>query len=973
MLSHYMSGLLPKVAYFTEVESNKVNEETLIQLAPEIFTCLRFEELGKIVIQNAKEILDADRCSLFVADHAERMLFNWQSDISGRGGVEVFEDIKKTGMAIPFGHGIVGMVAETCEVINIPDAYEDPRFNSSWDKKTQYRTKSILTVPILTTTAKKQSVRRRRSQQDLYSGAIVVDRAVNAFKASSITDDREDTGSQEGQNLLGVVQVINKSGGAPFRSKDEFLLQTISKLMALAIENSQLFQKNQELCVDLGKLIADADLVEAIASLGASAEDIIGVERAAIYVLEPNSTDLYTFHRKRRHKIVLKEHMYRHSLLQQAIETQELVVVNDLSSSYYSSMYNAYVDSIGGLAVRNVLFAPLVIDDPDDTTTFPGITSFAASTKSLKTTNGSGVLPGKKLIGVLHLVNTRGRKLMFERHDLFLSIVSAQTCSVIASILEKQAMLEQKEQTQHLLDTTLSFFKEMSPVGIINAVYNTCSSILNVEKAHLFLWEPDHRHMWTAKLSPNAESVSAAVHSTKPLSASSSGLGSSSSAIPSLRSQARRISVLTDQRIRVPTTEGLLEHVLSKSSLVVVKQWVDIIQEGEGNDDSELPSFELDRPVSSFQHSFEVSKYVFRACRSDYKAGFTSHSVVACPVWDIYGLEVVGVLVLLFPRGRAPRPSELSNLPILSRQISGALNVCGEMSSVTRRSRELQDMVEWSPRRTQHAMSLTLSARGHLVAFSQPINIGTSNFSAAALQQFVQTNSSARHSIEPSRLPMDDAGHRWVFLLSGASVHEMSNDHYVNWLGRDVATYVSSNCTDEIQPPSSLPWFDKFRTDLQSVYVRKEIVHGVLHLVGGKEPTTVVKTSEYTLPIPVQLAIRRFLWEFTDARWKIDMKRACKVFDVVDPSHTRCVSRRHLEYVLTTQGRNVSLDQMEWDLLHAQFADPDTDLINVERMFTSLMPRFQLIRQIGYELVPVLDSITQSVISVHVLLTAQNM
>ncbi|GLE06968.1 hypothetical protein PINS_up016749, partial [Pythium insidiosum] len=437
MLAHFLSGILPKVAYFTEVESNKVNEETLIQLAPEIFTCLRFEELGKVVIQNAKEILDADRCSLFVADNAERMLFNWQSDISGRGGVEVFEDIKRSGMSIPFGHGIVGMVAETRQLINIPDAYEDPRFNSSWDKKTNYRTKSILTVPILTSTttsaAGLQPIRRRRSQHDVY-GTVIVDK--DSKKADSPTDDPSASSSSSSsssssqaptqtQTLLGVVQVINKSGGAPFRSKDEFLLQTISKLIALAIENSQLFQKTQELCAGLGKLIADADLVDAIASLGASAELIIGVECAAIYVLDPLSSgmDLVTFHRKRRHKIVVKEQMYRHSLLEQALVTRDLVIVNDIAQA---PSYNAYVDSIGGVAARNVLFMPLLIDDPDDAPSLASLTS-----PSLLSTPGSAAaasslpsasLNGKKLIGVLHLVNTRGRKLRFERHDLFLSI-----------------------------------------------------------------------------------------------------------------------------------------------------------------------------------------------------------------------------------------------------------------------------------------------------------------------------------------------------------------------------------------------------------------------------------------------------------------------------------------------------------------------------------------------------------------------
>ncbi|POM71419.1 LOW QUALITY PROTEIN: Hypothetical protein PHPALM_12017 [Phytophthora palmivora] len=108
ILCHFSSGLFPKVAYFTDVESNKVNEETFIQLAPEIFTCLHFDELGKVVIENAKNILDADRCSLFVADCATRTLHNWHSDISG-AGVEVYQRSAQkanTGMTIHFGQGI---------------------------------------------------------------------------------------------------------------------------------------------------------------------------------------------------------------------------------------------------------------------------------------------------------------------------------------------------------------------------------------------------------------------------------------------------------------------------------------------------------------------------------------------------------------------------------------------------------------------------------------------------------------------------------------------------------------------------------------------------------------------------------------------------------------------------------------------------------------------------------------------------
>ncbi|KAJ0403485.1 hypothetical protein ATCC90586_007029 [Pythium insidiosum] len=1091
MLGHFLSGILPKVAYFTEVESNKVNEETLIQLAPEIFTCLRFEELGKVVIQNAKEILDADRCSLFVADNTDRMLFNWQSDISGRGGVEVFEDIKRSGMSIPFGHGIVGMVAETKQLINIPDAYEDPRFNSSWDKKTNYRTKSILTVPILTSTTtsatKVQPIRRRRSQHDVY-GTVIVDKATGTASSTAgdakrdppADDDAAASSSAQPstpQTLLGVVQVINKSGGAPFRSKDEFLLQTISKLIALAIENSQLFQKTQELCAGLGKLIADADLVDAIASLGASAELIIGVECAAIYVLDPLSSgmDLVTFHRKRRHKIVVKEQMYRHSLLEQALQSRDLVIVNDVAQA---PNYNAYVDSIGGVVARNVLFMPLLIDDPDEAPSLASLTSpslHAAASSSASTASFNG----KKLIGMLHLVNTRGRKLRFERHDLFLSIVSSQTCSAVASILEKQGMLRQKDQTQHLLDTSLSFFKEMSPIGIINAVYNTCASLFPVEKAHLFLWDSGpstRRGMWTAKLSPTAESVSAAMAastSATSLSSAPSHSTSSTSSLavvsppPSLRAQARRISVLADQKIRVPTSEGLFEHVLTKGSLVIVKNWVDIgleddasqaataEDEGDPNETAEAASSRPPSPTPStaprrssaaaYKHAVEVGRYGLRACRSDYKAGFTDHAVVACPLWDVYTLDVIGILVLLFPKGRAPPLSELANLPMLTRQISGALNVCADLGSVTRRSRQLQDMLEWTPRRpvlvpTSAAltslsqstktplpiqaltMTITLGSRGQLVSFSQPINIGTPGFSASALYNFnaasagfnggpgpstaggVQSRSdvgggggggggfAGQQNFGLSRLAMDEEGHRWIFVLSGASLHEMCHDHYVSWIGKGLGATVGASMRANVSSTGSISTaFDRFRTDLQSVYARKETVQGMLQL-----PQTVVLTSNrrriaqghkktgplpvksghestptgYGIPRSAQLQLRVLLWEFVDSQWRIDTHRALEIFDGVDPRRTRQLTREQLETALTTFGRGISLDQMEWDLLHAHFADPETDLVSAEQLVEELAPHFQPVPCVTYELVPVLDSVTQSVVSVHMLLTA---
>lgn len=56
---------------------------------------------------------------------------------------------KAEELMIPFGVGsIAGYVAETKEIVNIKDAYKDPRFNSEIDLKTGYKTNIILSMPI---------------------------------------------------------------------------------------------------------------------------------------------------------------------------------------------------------------------------------------------------------------------------------------------------------------------------------------------------------------------------------------------------------------------------------------------------------------------------------------------------------------------------------------------------------------------------------------------------------------------------------------------------------------------------------------------------------------------------------------------------------------------------------------------------------------------------------------------------------
>ncbi len=81
-------------------------------------------------------LVDCDRASVFLLDEATGELWSKKA----KGAAETIR--------VPWNSGIVGAVVTSGKMVNIEDAYEDPRFNRSVDLKTNYRTKTILCVPL---------------------------------------------------------------------------------------------------------------------------------------------------------------------------------------------------------------------------------------------------------------------------------------------------------------------------------------------------------------------------------------------------------------------------------------------------------------------------------------------------------------------------------------------------------------------------------------------------------------------------------------------------------------------------------------------------------------------------------------------------------------------------------------------------------------------------------------------------------
>ena len=80
-------------------------------------------------------LFNADRVGLFLVDENTNSLVLKVSKV-------------QRGIRTPIA-GLAGHVAMTGETLNIADVYDDPRFNPAFDKKTGYRSRSMLCVPVI--------------------------------------------------------------------------------------------------------------------------------------------------------------------------------------------------------------------------------------------------------------------------------------------------------------------------------------------------------------------------------------------------------------------------------------------------------------------------------------------------------------------------------------------------------------------------------------------------------------------------------------------------------------------------------------------------------------------------------------------------------------------------------------------------------------------------------------------------------
>src|SRR5213594_2624212 len=194
------------------------------------------QELNHILVDLQKDILslfDAERLTLYACDTEKKEIF---ARIPHN---DTIEEIRT-----PIGEqSLAGFTAKYLRPINLGDAYSKTELagihpslvhDSSWDKKTGFKTKQVLTYPIVA----------------------------------------------ENKYLMGVFQLLNKKSGARFTRKDEESVAEIAKALGIAFFNLRKIAKKNPTKFDrlvTSNRITQNELDQAIAESRRGVSDFEGI------------------------------------------------------------------------------------------------------------------------------------------------------------------------------------------------------------------------------------------------------------------------------------------------------------------------------------------------------------------------------------------------------------------------------------------------------------------------------------------------------------------------------------------------------------------------------------------------------------------------------------------------------------------------------------------------------------------------
>ena len=178
-----------------ELDLERRARRALVEASVRLNSLLSLPELLAATMETASRMMNAETSSILVLDEAGKELTF--AVATGKAGESVNQ------MRVPADQGIAGWVLKNGKAAIVNDVKKDRRFYAQIDRGSGFSTKSILAVPL--------RIRER---------------------------------------AIGVVEVINKKGGAGFTARDEETAGALAAQAAVAIENARLYQKLADAVVE---------------------------------------------------------------------------------------------------------------------------------------------------------------------------------------------------------------------------------------------------------------------------------------------------------------------------------------------------------------------------------------------------------------------------------------------------------------------------------------------------------------------------------------------------------------------------------------------------------------------------------------------------------------------------------------------------------------------------------------------------
>jgi GAF domain-containing protein len=167
-------------------EVGKLNR--LVQISTLLNATLNLPELLQLVMSSAKELFNAEACSILLVEEETGDLV-FEVTVGAKSA-----DVSKH--RVPVGQGIAGRVAQTGAPIFVNSVKDHPEFYGGIDQAVGFQTRNMIAVPLR-----------------------IKDR------------------------VIGVAEIINAQGRPHFEEKEQALAMAMASLAAVAIDNARLYQK----------------------------------------------------------------------------------------------------------------------------------------------------------------------------------------------------------------------------------------------------------------------------------------------------------------------------------------------------------------------------------------------------------------------------------------------------------------------------------------------------------------------------------------------------------------------------------------------------------------------------------------------------------------------------------------------------------------------------------------------------------